>query len=257
MSVTLAEGRRLSRGTDRERKKPKGRKEVSRRQGYSQQSTPLMGSNHSSAMLLAQHSAINPWKFPDSLLHVQSWHSVCSCPDLLWAFLTPFHIQHHPKASELAQPPGMFVGHVTLRLFRQQCCSSGLQGWDLSCWGTVLREGYQQKNGMFPLLDTGTHLRCSAPRAVISAIWFIEQLLVLSRTTQADNYYLPGQAGASSKPPGLSTSLLLSSKLVPSAFSHKKTSQNNFPQVRSSIFVTEINILCYHLHTFVCSRCCV
>lgn len=96
-----------------------------------------------------------------------------------------------------------------------------------------------------------------SPKSCHSAIWFIEQLLVLSRTAQADNYYLPGQAGASAKPPGLSASLFLSFQLIPSAFSQKKIVKIISPKEDEAFFVIEINILCYHFHTFACSRCCV
>lgn len=63
-----------------------------------------------------------------------------------------------------------------------------------------------------------------------SFLWFTEQLLVLCRTAQADNYYLPGQAAASSKPPGLSATLFPSFQLIPSAFSQEKPVKINSPK---------------------------
>lgn len=129
-------------------KKPKGRKEVSRRQGYSQQSTPLMGRTIPGPLSC---SGRNPWQFPGSVLQVQSCHCVCApalpCPEHSSPPSTSstkssqsFTTQHNHVACVLDTPPGLFLHNLVRFGFK-------LQGWDVPRWGSVLREGEQQKNG--------------------------------------------------------------------------------------------------------------
>lgn len=215
----LGTGEKIEQGgwTGRE-KKPKGRREVSRRQGHRQEPTPWMGT------AIPVHSAVrNAWNSPDSVLPVQGWQCVCSCPDLPWAFLTPFpHPAPFPELPNTPQPRGMSVGHLD---FSHTTFSEGVSN---------LRDEICPPGGVF-----SAKKKCFVPTAghgntAEMLIWFTEQLLVLSRTTQADNYYLPA------KPPGLSASLFLSFQLIPSAFSQKKLVKI----IRWGIFVTEINIQC-------------
>lgn len=109
MSVTLAEGRRLSRGMDRERKKPKGRREVSRRQGHRQEPTALMG--RTIPVPCSCHSAksvINQWEFPTQC-------SQCRAASLC----VPLLIQHHSQS--FPTPSGVFVGQSTGAFPTQHC----------------------------------------------------------------------------------------------------------------------------------------
>lgn len=147
---------------------------MSRRQGYSQQSTPLMGRTIPGPLSC---SGRNPWQFPGSVLQVQSCHCVCvcvllSCPALSIPHPLPHPAPKVPKASQhstttwhVCWTHHLGFSYTTLldlaSNFRDEMCHVG---------GVFSERESSKKMGMLPLLDMGTHLRCSAPRAVISAI---------------------------------------------------------------------------------------
>ena len=145
---------------DREKKKSKVRKEVSRRLGYCQQSIPFIGSNHSISMLSAARFVINTCKFSDSFSKVRnggcaSCHSFRSCLDLHWstrAHLTTFHSTAIPnRLQNTSEACGTTRAEQIIWFFpHSNSIRTGLklQRRDLLCWMTVLTEekNYPQRH---------------------------------------------------------------------------------------------------------------